>query len=137
MPGTAYTDNLVSRAEAHGTAYQGPATVYMALVTTTPDKTTPGTLATVASVEVALRTTNNASEWTHDGAGSKTNTADMAWPDELTGDMDADVVGIDIYDNAVPASGNRLRFILLPSPKTFLSGQTPKFLAGDLVLSVA
>ena len=133
MPGTAYTDNLMATALSHGTSYQGPATVYLALVTTSPSKTVAGTEATIAAVTIA-RSTFAQSGWTNDGAGSLTNTADVSFT-EATGDFDADVVAIEAY--TALTSGTRLWYIILSSPRTILNSQTPKFLAGDLTLTVA
>ena len=130
MPATAYTANLIATALKNGAAYQGPATVYLALATTVPS-------ATVAGVEVTLgdyaRATFAQSGWTNDGAGSLTNTADIDYP-LVTENYDDDVVAMEAYTAA--SDGTRLWWIELTTPKIIFVGQTPKFLAGDLTLTV-
>lgn len=130
MPATAYTADLIADALAHGTAYQGPTTVYLALVTTAPT-------ATVAGVEVTLgsyaRVSFAQTGWTSSGAGSNSNTADVVYP-AATADYDGDVVAVEAY--TASTGGTRLWYIPLTTEKTIASGQTPKFLSGDLVLSV-
>jgi hypothetical protein len=135
MPGTAYTDNLIATAKAHGASYQGPATVYIAMVSTTPSKTVAGTIVQMGAVDVATISFAQTG-WTNDGAGNLQNTNDINGI-EATGDFDDDVVAVEFYDNASPASGNRLEFIILSTPRTFTAGMTPKFLAGDLKSQVA
>ena len=130
MPATSYTANLIATALKNGTSYQGPATVYLALATTTPS-------ATVAGTEVTLgdygRVTFAQSGWTNDGAGGLTNTADIEYP-EASASYDAEVVAIEAYTAA--SAGTRLWYIILATSKTILTGQIPKFLAGDLTLTV-
>lgn len=135
MPGTTYTDNLIATAKAGGAAYQGPATVYVAMVTTTPSKTVAGTVVQMGAVDVDPIEFAQ-SGWTNDAAGNLENTGDIEGV-ELTGDFDADVVAVDLYDGPDPSSGNRLEFIILATPRTFTAGMTPKFLAGDLKSQVA
>ena len=135
MPGATYTDNRIATAKAHGASYQGPATIYLAMVSTTPSKTVAGTIVQMGAVDVetiAFAQTG----WTNDGAGNLQNTNDVSGI-EATGDFDDDVVAVEFYDNATPASGNRLEFIILATPRTFTEGMTPKFLAGDLKSQVA
>lgn len=129
MPATDYTANLIATAMAHGEPYQGPAEVDLALVTTTPTPTTPGTEITLGSY---ARVTYAQSGWTNDGAGSLTNPDVVAFP-QATADYDAEVVAVEAYDD----SGTRLWYIPLTTPQTVLSGQTPEWLPGDLVLQVA
>jgi hypothetical protein len=129
MPATEYTAHLIADAAAGGTAYQGLATVYLALATTTPTKTVAGTEITADDYD---RKTFAQSGWTNDGAGNLENTAEVAWVLIETEDYEDEVVAVEAYDD--PTAGNRLWFILLTSPRLFVIGETPKFLAGDLVL---
>jgi len=131
MPATAYTANLIAKAEAHGTAYQGPAIVYLALVTTTPTKTVAGTEVTLGAYE--RYGFDQTTDWTDDNAGALTNNLDVEYP-LATADYDDDVVAVEAYDADV--SGNRLWFIILEEPLTTVTGQTAKFYTGDLVLQV-
>jgi len=132
MPATDYTAHLIGDALANGTAYQGPATVFLALTTTVPTAAVVGTEVTLGGY---LRVSFAQSGWTNNGAGGLTNTADIAFP-EATANYDADVVAVQAYDDDGVPVGNDLWWIELTTPKTVLAGQTPKFLAGDLVLSV-
>lgn len=128
MPATEYTAHLIADAAAGGTAYQGPATIYLAMTTTEPSKTVAGTEVVHDDYD---RKTFAQSGWTNDGAGSLENTANIEYA-ELSTDYDDEVVAVEAYDAAT--SGNRLWYIVLASPRLFVTGETPTFLAGDLVL---
>jgi len=131
MAFTSYTANLVAKAQCHGTAYQGPATVYLALVTTEPSKTVAGTEVAVGDYErVAF---NQSTGFDDDDAGGLVTNVDVAYP-EATADYVSDVVAVEAYD--ADTAGNRLWFIVLMTPKPIVSGMTPKFLAGDLTLEL-
>lgn len=130
MPATAYTADLIADALANGAAYQGPATVYLALTITVPTATVAGTEVTLGAYARKIFAQTG---WTNNAAGRLSNTADLAFP-EATANYDGDVVAVEAYSAA--AAGTRFWWIDLPTPKTVLAGQTPKFLAGDLVLSV-
>ena len=130
MPATDYTADLIASALANGASYQGPATVYLALTTTVPTATVAGTEVTLGSY---ARKTFAQTGWTNDDAGGLTNTADIEFI-EATADYDGPVVAIEAYTAA--SAGTRLWYIVLTTAKTIVSGQTPKFLAGDLVLTV-
>jgi hypothetical protein len=129
MPATAYTANLMAKANKHGTAYQGAATVYLALVTTVPSKTVAGTEVTLGAYERV--TWDMTTKWDDDDAGKLTSNADAVYP-ECSADYDDDVVAVEAWSAAT--NGTRLWFIILQSPMVFVSGMTPKFFAGDLVL---
>ena len=130
MPATAFTAHLIGDAIAGGTPYAGPATVYLALTTTTPSATVPGVEITAGSYE---RKAFAQSGWTNDGAGGLTNTADIAYV-EATVDYDGDVIAVEAY--TASTVGTRLWYIVLTVPKEIVAGQTPTFLAGDLELTV-
>jgi len=131
MPATTYTANLIAKATKNGTAYQGPATVYLALVITTPTKATPGTEQSGGAY--ARYEFDQTTDWTDDNEGNLSNTANVEYP-LVTLDYDDDIVAVEAYDD--PTAGERLWFIVLSAPRAFVVGQTPKFLAGDLVLEV-
>ena len=134
MPATAYTRHLIADAVANGTSYQGPATVYLALTTTVPTASAAGTEVTLGCY---ARVSFAQSGWTNDADGTLTNTADIAFP-EATANYDAAVVAVEAYDeDGSSPPENRLWWIELTTPKSIVTGQTPKFLAGDLVLTVA
>jgi len=131
MPATAYTANLIAKALKNGTAYQGPAEVFLALVTTTPTKTVAGTEVTLGAY--ARVSFDQTTDWTDDGAGKLENTADVEYV-EATADYDDDVLAVEAY--TLVTGGTRLWFIILESPSAIVAGQVPKFYAGDLVLQV-
>lgn len=130
MPATDYTADLIADAVANGTAYQGPATVYLALTTTVPTATVPGTEVALGSYARAAFAQTG---WTNNAAGGLTNTSDIVFP-EATAYYGDDVVAVEAY--TASTAGTRLWWIALLTPKTVVIGQTPKFLAGDLVLTV-
>jgi hypothetical protein len=131
MPATAYTANLIAKAAAHGSAYQGPATIYLALVTTTPSATVPGTEVDDDDyVRVAL---TQATDWDDDDAGTLTNNLVIDWA-EAHDDFSADVEAIEAYD--ADTSGNRLWYQLLSAPVTYLAGDIPSLEEGALTYSV-
>lgn len=130
MPATAYWANLICDAAANGTSFQGPATIYLALVTTAPSATVAGTEVDDADYE---RATFAQSGWTDDGAGSRTNTAIIEWV-EAAADFSADVEAIEAYDAAT--AGNRLWYALLSAPVTYYAGEVPTFAAGALTFSI-
>lgn len=130
MPATAYTANLICDAAAHGSAYQGPATIYLALATTTPSATVAGTEVDDEDYE---RSEFAQSGWTDDGAGTRTNTAVITWP-EAAADFSGDVEAIEAYDAAT--EGNRLWYAILSAPVTYYAGEVPTFAAGALSFSI-
>jgi len=130
MPATDYTADLIASALANGASYQGPATVYLALTTTVPTATVAGTEVTLGSY---ARKTFAQTGWTNDDAGGLTNTADIEFI-EATADYDGPVLAVEAYTAA--SAGTRLWYIELTTAKTITSGNTAKFLAGDLVLTV-
>jgi hypothetical protein len=130
MPATAYTADLISDALMNGAAYQGPATIYLALVIDTPSATVAGTEVTLGDY---ARKSFAQSGWTSDGAGGLTNMADIEFV-TATADYDDAVVAVEAYTAAT--DGTRLWYIVLTSPMTVADGQTPKFLAGDLELTI-
>ena len=132
MPASEYTADLIASALANGDAYQGPATIYLALVTTMPTAGEEGTEVTLGSY---ARKSFAQSGWTNDDAGGLTNTADIEFV-TATADYDDDVVAVCGYDDDGDPSGNFLWWIPLTASKTIVDGQTPKFLAGDLALTI-
>jgi len=72
MPATTYTANLIAKAIANGSAYQGPATIYLALVTDTPSASVAGTEVTDASY---ARVSVDITAWDDDDAGTLSSNA--------------------------------------------------------------
>lgn len=130
MPATNFTKHLLGDAAANGTAWQLPATIYLALTTTVPTASVAGTEVTLGDYE---RKSFAQSGWTNDGAGSLSNTADIEFV-EATANYDDDVVAVEAYSAAT--DGDRYWWIELTTAKTVTIGKTAKFLAGDLVLTI-
>jgi hypothetical protein len=128
MPATAYLANLIASALAHGSPFQGPAHVNLALVISEPTPTVAGTEVTLGGY---VRVAYAQSDWANDAAGNLTNTSLIAYP-AATADYDAEVLAVEAYDDA----GNRLWYQDLSTPQVILAGMTPEWLPGDLVLEV-
>ena len=131
MPATAYTANLIAKALAHGTAYQGPDGVFLALTTSVPTRIVAGTEVTLG--DYARTAFSMASDFADDGVGKLTTNKDVLF-NEATANYDDDVLAVEAYTLA--AGGTRLWFIVLQSPQVVVQGMTPKFFTGDLVLQV-
>jgi hypothetical protein len=131
MPLTTYSANLIAKAIAHGSAYQGPATIYLALVTTTPTASAAGTPVTYTGY---ARAEVDISAWDDDDAGVLDNNAEIAFPDPTAG-SDETATYVEAYDAA--SGGNRLWFEELVDP-VVINGDTPSvaFPAGQLTVSV-
>lgn len=83
MPVTEYRANQIAVAEKNGTAFQGPATVYLALVSDTPTKAVAGTPVVYTG---AARVAYAASGWTSDGIGNLVNAGVVTFPTPTGGD---------------------------------------------------
>ena len=130
MPATAYTANLIAKAAANGSAYQGPATIYLALVTDAPS-------ATVAGTEVDdddyVRAEVDISAWDDDDAGALSNDVAIEWP-EAAADFSGDVEAVEAYTSTDGTT--RLWYQILSAPVTFVAGDVPTFAAGELTFSI-
>ncbi len=96
----AYLAALVAAAMMHGTAYQAPATVYAALMTTDSSDATPGTEcgdATYARVSVAP-----ASLFSRSGAVD-TTILDILWPGATASYT---VHAVEFFDSALSSGSN-------------------------------
>jgi hypothetical protein len=131
MPLTTYTANLIAKAIAHGTAYQGPATIYLALVTDTPTASVAGTPVTYGGY---ARASTDVSAWDDDDAGNLDNNVEIAFPDPTSGE-DETATYVEAYDALT--GGNRLWFEELVDP-VIINGDTPSvaFPAGQLTIPV-
>ena len=72
MPCTEYWANLIAAAAMNGTAFQGPATIYLALCSDTPTKSTAGTPVVYTGY---TRIAWTQSQWASDGIGNLVNSA--------------------------------------------------------------
>ena len=132
MPASETTAALIAAAIAHGAAYQGPASIELALVTTLPTAVSAGTEVTGGSY--ARQTVNPASAFTQDGVGGFYNTTAVVYPTLSGTDYDAAVVAVEAYDHSDHTT--RLWYIVLDSPVTKVIGETPQFPPGELYLTV-
>lgn len=130
MPATTYLASLIAVAAKHGTSYQGPATVYLELVSDTPTSTVAGT--PIAYTDYA-RASYTQSDWASDGAGKLTNTSAITFPTPGGGEDTA------LYVEAWTAStaGTRLWFEELTLPvDVYDTTPSPQFAPGALTWSV-
>lgn len=132
MPLDVYTANLIQKAKKNGTAYQGPATVYLALVTDVPTPTVVGT--EVDDATYARLSFNQTTGWTDDDAGGLVATNALTWP-EATADYPEDVEAIEVYTLA--SGGQRLWYYLLDQPVPVLAGTSFELQAGEFIDTVA
>lgn len=129
-----------------GTSYSFPATLYVALATTTPDDTTSGSsmaevtggsyarqsiVGTTANWYSTNGTTSGASSGT---SGTTTNVAAINFP-TATADWGT-VSAIVICDSGTTASGNALFWGTLTSNKIVSNGDTFTFSGGALSVQV-
>jgi hypothetical protein len=130
MPATEYLANLIAKASKNGTAYQGPSTIYLALVTDIPTRTVAGTEPTDTDYD---RLTFAQSGWTDDNAGTLSNTNVLQWP-AADADYPEDVEAIEAYTAA--SGGTRLWWAPLDQAMVVLDAQQPELLAGELIWPV-
>jgi hypothetical protein len=131
VPATAHLANLIITAYQHGAAYQGPATIYLALVTDNPSATVAGTEVTDAAY---ARESFAQSGFTNDGAGGLTNTAAIVWSAVAAADYTLPVVALEAYDAAT--DGNRLWYEYLDVSVTIIEGQAPRIGATELSVTL-
>ena len=123
---TNYLENKIAEHVFGGTAYTAPATLYVALYTTAPDDTGAGTEVTGGSYarqSMAFTVT----------ADTASNTANVEFP-KATASWGT-VTHFAILD-AVSA-GNMLCYGTLTASKAVASGDTLRFNAGELDITVA
>lgn len=126
MPLSEYAADLLATAEANGTAYQGPATIYLALMTVA---STPDTTGTEVTGDGYARVAFAQTGWTNDGAGELSNTAEIAW-EEAEEDWGT-AVEVATFDAST--AGNRLWSEDLTDDVIIANGQTFVIDAGSLV----
>lgn len=128
MPATAYEADLIAEAAAGGTAYQGPATIYFELVTTTPTASAAGTASGLGRIAVTQSTF-----WTSDDAGKLTSAAEAVWNAAVS-----DVGTVTHYERwDASTGGNRLGYEPLTTALAITTGQIARFAAGTLTLTVS
>lgn len=125
---TDYLENAIINHVFRNTSFTSPTAVYVGLFTTTPtaDAGTGGTEVSGGGYARQAVTFGAPS------AGSTSNSADVTFP-TATADWGT-INGFGIWDAA--SGGNLLAFESLTTPKTIGSGDTARFAAGDLTLSI-
>lgn len=83
MPATQYLANLIAVAAMHGTAYQGPTTIYLELCSSTPSASVAGTPIVYTGY---ARTAFTQSNWTSNGVGGLSNSVPMSFPNPAGGE---------------------------------------------------
>ncbi len=129
----ALLDHLFSDA-----AYAPPATLWVALSTTTPAEA--GTGFTEPSSGSYARVATTAADWaaaTGTAPSTKSNTAAITFP-TATGDWSsgANMAFFGLFDDDGTPSGNLLAFGALTTPKAVLNGDTASFAASTLVIKL-
>jgi hypothetical protein len=116
-------------------AYTAPATVYVALYTAAPTDAGGGTeVGTGTWTNYArVAVTNNATNWPAAAAGAKSNGTDIDFG-TVTASGAVTVVACAILDAA--SAGNFLAWAPLASNKTVNNGDTFKFAANDLDITL-
>jgi hypothetical protein len=126
MPLSGYAANLLATAEAHGTAYQGPDVLYLALMSTESVPSTDGT--EIAGDGYARLAFTPETGYTNDGLGGLVNAEQLDWP-EAVSDWGS-IVEVAAYDD--PTAGNRWWSEVQTLPIIVATGQTYSIAAGAL-----
>lgn len=113
-----------------GGDYTRPGTVYVALYTAAPTDAGGGTEATGGSY-ARVAVTNNATNWPAAAAGAKSNGVAITFP-TATADWGT-VVAFAILDAS--SGGNFLFWATLTTNREVLTGDTPSFAIGTLVVT--
>jgi len=113
MACTEYEANLRLKASLHGTAYQGPASYWVDLVTDAPSRTVAGTPSGLGRIQLVCAT-----GITDNGDGTGDSTLLWTFPAPAT-DLN-ECSYLELWDAAV--AGNRRFFEMLSSPITPLAG---------------
>ena len=113
MACTEYEANLRLKASLHGTAYQGPTSYWVDLVTDAPSRTVAGTPSGLGRIQLVCAT-----GVTDNGDGTGDNAA--LWTFAAPGADLAECVYAELWDAA--SAGNRRFYEPLNSPVTPLAG---------------
>jgi hypothetical protein len=137
MPGTLalsdYLENAIINATLRGTTFPAPpASVYIALFTTSPGDAGTGTEVTGGAYARSAVSTTGGWAAPSGGNGSTSNVADIVFT-SATADWGT-VTHIAIFDALT--TGNMLYWGALTTPKVVSNGDLVKFLAGTLVLTL-
>lgn len=117
------------------TSFTMPSTVAVALCTADPtDAGTGASCNECPDTNSYARKDTVGGDWAASSGGAITNANDLTFP-EASGSWGV-VTHFALIDNASHGSGNMLAHAQLGASKTIGSGDTPKFAAGDLDLTL-
>ena len=127
---TAILDHIVGK-----TSFTMPTTVAVALCTADPtDAGTGASCSECANTNAYARKDTVGGDWNAAAAGATANANDLTFP-EATGSW-GEVTHFCLCDSASYGAGDMLAHAQLGASKTIGSGDTPKFAAGDLDLTL-
>ena len=127
----ALLNSLFGKSSDFGALATAP-TVYVALMTATPNKTGGGTEADYTSY---ARVTTAAGDWlASTGDDPIENDDDLTFPN-ATGGSNV-VTHFALYDAATVGTGNLIAYGQLNAPLTVTSGVQPRFKTGDLTVQI-
>lgn len=110
-------------------------TAYVALATADPtDAGTGASMSECANTNTYARVTTAAGDWDAAAAGAIANATDITFP-EATGSWGT-VTHFGILDSGTWGAGNLLAHGALGASKAIGSGDTPKFAAGDIDITL-
>lgn len=127
-----YLENKVLDLILGGVAFSSPATVYVALFTTTPSDAGGGVEVSGGSY-ARVSKVNNSTNWPAASGGAKSNGTEIAFP-TATANWGT-VVAFGIFDAA--SGGNLLYWGPISPSKSVPSGATARFPVGDLDITEA
>ncbi len=113
MPADAAWAELIAAAALGGTAFQGPSTYYLELVSNAPTATVRGTPVVYSGYAGPVAVP--AADWTGDSAGGRVTSADVSFGNPVPGTTDV-AIYVEAYDSA--AKTNRLWYEQLDAPLT-------------------
>lgn len=113
-------------------AYTAPATLYVALSTTTITDAGGNMTEPVGNAYARVAVTNNATNWPAASAGAKSNGTAINFP-TATGSWGT-IIDFAIMDAA--SAGNMLGYGTLTTAKAITTGDTPSFAVGDLDITL-
>lgn len=129
-----YSENKILDHIVGKTSFTMP-TVYVGLCTADPtDAGTGASCGEVADTNAYARVVTAGSDWDAAASGTMDNAADITFS-EANGSWGT-VTHFALFDSGTHGAGNMLAHSVLSASKVIGNGDTPKFAAGDLDLSL-
>lgn len=126
-----YAENKILDHITGNAAFSIP-TVHVALFTADPGET--GVLTYEVSGGDYARVETSAATWDAAASGSIDNGLDITFPEASAGW--GDVTHFALMDSAVGGTNNMIAYAALTVPRTISSGDTAKFSAGNMVITI-